>query len=154
MSELELAAAGSARTLFVAEPPAARYVQAPVVIDCSVWVALVFNEPAAHEAAALLYGKVMHAPTLLSYEFGNVVVSKRRGKVDPVDIERALREFTQQSINLHAVPAEAMSAVASRCGLSAYDAAYLWLARSLKAPLLTFDAKLNEAAASYLSLPE
>ncbi|MEO5732289.1 MAG: type II toxin-antitoxin system VapC family toxin [Rubrivivax sp.] len=136
--------------LYVAEPPAARYLRAPVVIDCSVWVALVFNEPAAQKAAALLRDKGMHAPTILAYEFANVVVSKRRSGVDAVDIERALREFAQQRIDLHPVPAEAMASVASRFQLSAYDAAYLWLAGSLKAPLITFDAKLNDAAADYL----
>ncbi|MDQ2778046.1 MAG: type II toxin-antitoxin system VapC family toxin [Pseudomonadota bacterium] len=137
----------SARGLYVAEPPAARYLRTPVVIDCSVWVALVFNEPAAHKAAALLDIKLMHAPTLLAYEFANMVTGKRRGGVDAIDIERALREFAQQRIDLHPVAAEAMSSVASRFGLTAYHAAYLWLAGSTRAPLVTFDAKLNAAAA-------
>ena len=34
--------------------------------------------------------------------------------------------------------------------LSAYDAAYLWLAAELKAPLATFDAKLGKAAQRHL----
>ncbi len=31
-------------------------------------------------------------------------------------------------------------------GLSGYDASYLWLARDLDVPLLTFDRRLTEAA--------
>jgi predicted nucleic acid-binding protein len=34
--------------------------------------------------------------------------------------------------------------------LSAYDAAYLWLAVELKAPLATFDTRLGNAARSHL----
>ncbi len=37
-----------------------------------------------------------------------------------------------------------------RYQLSAYDAAYLWLAAELKAPLATFDAKLAAAAQAHL----
>ncbi len=41
--------------------------------------------------------------------------------------------------------------LATRYNLSAYDAAYLWLAAKLKAPLATFDAKLGEAARAHLA---
>jgi predicted nucleic acid-binding protein len=51
----------------------------------------------------------------------------------------------------HAIrPAEVMR-LAAHCDLSAYDAAYLWLAATLAAPLATFDARLGVAAARHLS---
>ncbi len=40
--------------------------------------------------------------------------------------------------------------IATRYGLSGYDAAYLWLAAEMRVPLLTFDAKLAIAAKAYL----
>ena len=43
-----------------------------------------------------------------------------------------------------------MCKVASDCGLTAYDAAYLCVAESLQAPLATFDALLGRAAERYL----
>jgi predicted nucleic acid-binding protein len=46
---------------------------------------------------------------------------------------------------------QAQYALAMRYRLSAYDAAYLWLAGSLQAPLATFDAKLAGAARDYLA---
>ena len=39
-----------------------------------------------------------------------------------------------------------------RYNLSGYDAAYLWLAAKLKAPLATFDQKLGEAAKTHLGM--
>jgi len=40
--------------------------------------------------------------------------------------------------------------LAMRYELSAYDAAYLWLAGVLGAPLATFDRKLGQAAGRHL----
>jgi len=42
-------------------------------------------------------------------------------------------------------------ALAERYALSGYDAAYLWLAAALKAPLATFDRRLGEAARRHLA---
>ena len=38
--------------------------------------------------------------------------------------------------------------LAERCGLSLYDASYLWLARHLGVELVTLDKKLERAAAT------
>jgi predicted nucleic acid-binding protein len=48
---------------------------------------------------------------------------------------------------------QAQYALATRYQLSGYDAAYLWLAGALAAPLATFDAKLAKAANAYLADP-
>ncbi|MDP3414253.1 MAG: type II toxin-antitoxin system VapC family toxin, partial [Polaromonas sp.] len=45
----------------------------------------------------------------------------------------------------------AVADLAMRYGLSAYDAAYLWLAADLKCPLATFDDKLAAAARTHLA---
>lgn len=41
--------------------------------------------------------------------------------------------------------------LAVRHGITGYDAAYLWLAAELRAPLATFDRQLAQAAQTYLS---
>ena len=48
------------------------------------------------------------------------------------------------------MPLADVTALAAQYGLSAYDAAYLWLAVDLRAPLLTFDQRLARAAQQQL----
>ncbi|MFO1331602.1 MAG: Arc family DNA-binding protein [Rubrivivax sp.] len=76
----------SARLLFVAEPPAL-WNQRPAVVADQRSAALLWAEPAAGEAAALLAGRAVHAPELLLYELLNVARSSRSGV--PAAIARA-----------------------------------------------------------------
>ena len=55
------------------------------------------------------------------------------------------------AIELHEIDIQAVCDLAIRYQLSAYDAAYLWLAAELKCPLATFDEKLATAAQAHLS---
>lgn len=145
---------GAHRVLYVAEPPAAWLQRPPVVVDCSVLVALLWGEANAADAAALLKGRSLHAPSLLRYELANVARSKLRSGT-PVDVVRAgLEAFAEMKIVLHDAEPMPLFQLAERTGLTAYDAAYLWLAADLKAPLATFDRRLGEAAAQYLASPD
>ena len=54
------------------------------------------------------------------------------------------------SLVLHRVDIDGQCALAQQYTLSAYDAAYLWLAAELRLPLVTFDRRLGEAAAAHL----
>ena len=143
-----------ARVLYVAEPSALWIQRPPVVADCSVVAALVFAEPSCEDAAALLSHKAVHAPALLPFEIANVARSKRRAGMAAGPMEDALRDFAEQRIALHPVPADAMAQLALRYELSAYDAAYLWLAAELQAPLATFDRCLADAARKHLAAGE
>ena len=140
------ATAPAARTLYVAET-AAQWAQAPpAVVDCSVLAAIFWAEPAAADARAQLAGRSLHAPALVGYELANVARNKCRSGV-PADVARAgLEAFADQRIVLHEAEATALFDLAHRHALTAYDAAYLALALKLRAPLITFDHKLAQAA--------
>ncbi|MFH1813491.1 MAG: type II toxin-antitoxin system VapC family toxin [Pseudomonadota bacterium] len=139
------------RTLWLAEPAAAYLVQAPLVVDCSLMAALLFDEAERDVAHERLVGRRLFAPRLLDYEMANVSLKKlHRGMAMP-DVEQALDDFQGLDIELLDAPLQALLPLARRYGLSAYDAAYLWLAAALKAPLATFDAKLGEAARVHLA---
>lgn len=138
------------RSLIVAEPPAAYLQRPPLVVDCSVLSAFLFAEATRDEALRELAGRSLHAPTLLDHEIANVAVKKMRHKWPAASVDMALADYAEQDISLHRVDVTAQVALAERYALSAYDAAYLWLAAELKAPLVTFDQKLGLAAQSHL----
>lgn len=136
--------------LFVAEPTAVWRARSPLVVDCSIVVASLFDEPDADVATQALRSHALHAPTLLPFEFANVARSKSRAGAPQARVLAALQTFDDLRIELHPVPATRLHALALGSGLTAYDAAYLALAVSLGAPLLTLDQKLADAAARAL----
>jgi len=147
-------APGAGRTLYLAEPAAAWLARPPVVVDCSALASVLFAEPEAGRALALLGGRALHAPALLPHEIAYVAVNKLRNGACADDIAIVMSEFAEQVIVLHQVNAQASVTLAHRYRLSAYDAAYLWLAAELKAPLATFDRRLGEAARAHLGTLE
>ena len=157
MTALRKAAPGAARIhepaaprIFVAEPPVRFAVRPPIVVDCSVLAAVLFDEPERDAALEHLRGRALHAPTLIGFELANVAVLKSRaGASDAADL--ALADFEAMDIELHGCPPGALTDLALRYRLTAYDAAYLLLASILRAPLATFDRKLGEAARKHLA---
>lgn len=137
--------------LYLAEPPAMYLVRPPLVVDCSVLSAVIFQEETRDTALRLLLGKTLHAPYLLDHEIVSVALKKGRQNWPEPVIAQALADYTQQALELHRTSIEAQHQLAARYKLSAYDAAYLWLAAELKAPLATFDEKLANAARAHLA---
>lgn len=137
--------------LFVAESAAAYAKRPRVVADASVVVALLFDEQDQEEALARLGGRLVAAPHLLDLEFANAAVKKmRRERLDAGRVAEALQMLDEVVADRHPVPAAAALELAQRYGLTPYDAAYLWLAERLEVPLVTFDARLGEAARRHL----
>jgi predicted nucleic acid-binding protein len=136
--------------LYVAEPRGLWLARPPVVADCSVLAALLFAEPSQRQAIELLVGRAVHAPTLLPYELANVAAKKLRAGATRAEVDGALGGFAEQRIELHAAPADALCALTAKYALSAYDAAYLYVAAELQATLATFDRQLAEAAQRHL----
>lgn len=137
--------------LHVAEPVAA-YARRPLlVVDASVLAAVVFAEPSRDEAEARFRGWRLCAPGLIDFEIANVAVFKARKKVLGRDeVERALVAYSNLDLRRESVPPAVISQVATRYGLTAYDAAYLCVAEAVQAPLATFNAELAKAAEHYL----
>jgi predicted nucleic acid-binding protein len=128
-----------------------------VVLDASVAAAWLLPDEAS-DASRRVYVRmrrgslVLHAPELWLWECGNIIASSvKRRRVSPedalltwsvLDAIRVRVEFASPA------PAQVRAALvlALDHGVSLYDAAYLWLAASLRLPLLTADRVLARAA--------
>ena len=123
------------------------------VVDASALAALVFFEPNASVARDRLANRQLVAPRLLAYELMNAALKKLRKYPDQSaqirsGVSKALGDdFT---IFWSDVEPDEVLDLAADTHLTAYDAAYLWLASHLGAELVTFDATLEAAARKYL----
>ena len=120
-----------------------------VVADASALVALAFQEPGFESVAARLEGATVCAPDLLRFELANVAVTKaRKTPARAGQIFAALDAALDARVGIqwHAVNVADVAVLAHLTGLTAYDAAYLWLAGWLEADLVTLDKRLMAAA--------
>jgi predicted nucleic acid-binding protein len=138
--------------LQIAEPKAVYLHRPPLVTDASVIAAALFGENGQAEAFALMHGRELHAPHLLDHEIASVGLKKRRReKIESEVIAAALQAFTRLRIERHPVDAEVTVRIAERYDITAYDAAYLYVAQQLTAPLATLDGRLAAAARAFLA---
>jgi predicted nucleic acid-binding protein len=130
---------------YVAEP-GGRYTRyPPLVVDCSVLAAVLFDEPEREAAALAMAGKELFAPDLLEHELVSVALKKSRAGLTEL-AQQALTDLAELRLTRCAVNGLAQLEMARELNLTAYDAAYVQLAVELGAPLVTFDRKLGLAA--------
>lgn len=117
------------------------------VVDASALAAAVFGEAAGLAVSRRLADGPLVAPTLLRYELGNVCLTKiRRYPEQRRELLQALARFPSLGVQEVDVPTWESIELGERESLTAYDAAYLWLTRSLGAELVTLDERLHAAA--------
>jgi len=122
------------------------------VLDASAALSLVLADEFTADSQRILDHVVEHGaivPSLWQYEVANGLLSAlRRGRTTERAVAQALTGLRRLPITLDkGEPASIeMISLASEFDLSAYDAAYLWLARSLQLPLATRDHSLARAA--------
>jgi predicted nucleic acid-binding protein len=118
-----------------------------LVVDASVLAAVAFGEARAEEGAALMRDMRLVAPGLLWYEMSEVARMKCLSRPDEAQaILKQLGTARRLPITLLSPEWAELPHLALDTGLTAYDAAYLSVARSLRAPLASFDRRLAAAA--------
>lgn len=123
-----------------------------VVVDASVALKWVLDDEEAVEQAVALRddgveGRLqLVAPSLWLYELANGFVSAvRRQRLKRAEGAHGLAHMRTLGVELADPDPGTTYADALRYGLSAYDAAYVALARALEAPLWTGDRRLYAA---------
>jgi predicted nucleic acid-binding protein len=118
-----------------------------IVVDASAMVDALVDEPANPELLALLADEELHAPALLDFEVASALRGHGLGgRLDQVRLDEAVGDFRALRIERHHMTDLLQHVLDLRDNLTVYDATYVVLALALEAPLVTADAKLNEAA--------
>lgn len=117
-----------------------------VVVDASAVGAMLFEEPEGATIRAQLRDETVLAPQLIDYELASVCWKRMRRHPDQLlESLTMLASLEHLEMKRVAVPPDEIAKLAMKTGLSAYDAAYLWLALSRDAELVTLDQKLAQA---------
>ena len=117
-----------------------------IVIESSAMVDALVDVPANPHLLALLADEELHAPALLDFEVASALRGHvLGGKLDPVLLDEAVESFTALRIERHQMTNLVGHMLDLRDNFTVYDAAYLVLAQALDSPVVTADAKLNEA---------
>lgn len=120
-----------------------------IVVDTSVIIAIILDEPDNASLIAATQHATLFAPLSLPWEVGNALSSGlRRKRVDQKKALAAVEAFAKISVRLIDVPLDRSLTAAAFYGMYAYDAYILVCAQVLSAPLLTIDLQLARIAKS------
>ena len=119
------------------------------VVDASALACFCFDEPEITAVARDLTGCALFAPAILEFELANICWKRLRR--NPQHSTAILKQFAVRKefpITIRTVLLDEVVSLAAETDLTAYDASYLWLARTLGAELVTLDGKLGRAASA------
>ncbi len=120
-----------------------------VVVDASVLIAVITNEPEKANLVQFTQNVDLIAPQSVHWEIGNAFSAMlKRKRIKKSDALMAIRAY--QSIPIRFVDVELEEAVelASLLDIYAYDAYMIRCSIKYKSPLLSLDRKLNNSAKS------
>lgn len=118
-----------------------------IVVDTSVIIAVLLNEPIKGSLVEVTSEATLYAPASLHWEIGNALSAMFKQKRISLDqAQKALRIYKQIVLNLIEVDLGKSIQVSSDHAIYAYDAYFIVCAQKLHAPLLSLDKGLNSAA--------
>lgn len=123
-----------------------------VIVDASVAIKWLVNEPDSDVASQLLFDQQLFAPDLLTIEVANALWSMVRRKFVVVDIAAsAMTAFSEADIefrSLMGLPASALR-LALELAHPVYDCIYLALALDIGHPVITADKRFYAAVSKH-----
>jgi predicted nucleic acid-binding protein len=118
-----------------------------IVVDTSVIIAVIGNEPEKPALIAQTVGASLLAPASVHWEVGNAFSAMlKRKRISLIQAQAALKAYGQIVLRLVDVELVEALGLADQLGIYAYDAYVLGCALRLRAPLLTLDQGLIAAA--------
>ncbi len=128
----------------------------PLVVDRSIILAVVLNEPTKAELIRLTTGAELIAPLSLHWEIGNALSAMlKRNRITKAEALQALFEYQKIPIRFLDVSLDEAIDVVAQHLIYAYDAYFIVCTRQQSSALLTLDGGLQTAArAAHISLVE
>ncbi len=118
-----------------------------LVVDTSVILAVVLNEPSKMSLIRLTIGAELVAPASLHWEMGNALSAMlKRKRLTLDEAHQALSEYHKIPIRFHDVALDDTVTIAAQFAIYAYDAYFIACARTQSAAILTIDHGLKMAA--------
>lgn len=118
-----------------------------LVVDTSVILAVVLNEPSKAALIQLTTGAELIAPTSLHWEIGNALSAMfKRKRLTIEEALRALSEYRKIPLRFIDVALDDAVSLADQFAIYAYDAYFIACARTQAVALLTIDHGLKVTA--------
>jgi predicted nucleic acid-binding protein len=118
-----------------------------IVIDTSILIAVIANEPQRDMIIEITRGADLLAPPSVHWEVGNAFSAMlRRNRITLAQTLRALEVYGQIPIRLANVELEDSLTIAAQLNIYAYDAYLIRCALKYNAPLISLDEGLVRAA--------
>ena len=118
-----------------------------IVIDSSVVIAVITNEPSKPALIQHTLGAELHAPASIHWEIANAFSAMfKRQRLTLAQALLALDAYQQIPIRLIGVDLKRALTLAAQLNIYAYDAYLIACALDLNCPLLTLDHGLKQAA--------
>ena len=117
------------------------------VVDTSVLVAVLANEPVKPAVIRLTRGVELTAPASVQWEIGNAFAAGlKRGRFSFGEVQTALSSYRTVAIRFMDVELESALGIADQLQIYAYDAYVLACAQARSCPILSLDRGLVAAA--------
>lgn len=118
-----------------------------LVIDASVIIAVVMNEPRKPAFVNLAKGVNLLAPSSVHWEIGNAFSAMfKRKRITLSEARKAIEAYYQIPVRFIEVDLLQAIQIVDQCGIYAYDAYIIASAHNQKCPLVTLDAGLVDVA--------
>ena len=118
-----------------------------IVVDTSVIIAVIANEPTKPTLIRLTKGADLIAPRSVHWEIGNAFSAMfKRGRITVAQALQAVKVYRTIPIRLVDVELEQSLRIADTLGIYAYDACLIRCALKYKSPLLSLDQRLANSA--------
>lgn len=118
-----------------------------IVVDASVVLAVILDEPEKPALVAETEGATLLAPGCLSWEVGNAFSAiLKRKRMNFESVSKGLAIFDMIPVQEMEVSLADALALCNQHEIYAYDAYYLQLAKRSSLPLLTLDRRMVEVA--------